>query len=181
MPGSTISTAATWRARSPPISNAPARRSRAPTSKRCAPTLAEPLSVAIGAGTLYNTPPPTQGLASLIILALFDRLRVTEAESFDHVHGLIEAAKRALRVRDRYIADPDRLAHPPDRYLADAFLDAEAAAIDRRKRRRRGRRRRARATPSGWAPPTPPASSSPTSSRSTGSSARAWCCRAPAC
>ncbi len=38
--------------------------------------IAEPLSVPIQAGTLYNTPPPTQGLASLIILALFDRLRV---------------------------------------------------------------------------------------------------------
>ena len=95
--------------------------------------LAEPLSVEIGAGVLYNTPPPTQGLASLIILALFDRLRVAEAESFNHIHGLIEAAKRALRVRDSYIADPDRLAHPPDRYLANAFLDAEAAAIDRRR------------------------------------------------
>src|SRR5450631_3460922 len=51
----------------------------------------EPLSVQIGAGTLYNSPPPTQGLASLIVLALFDRLRVTEAESFDHIHGLVEA------------------------------------------------------------------------------------------
>jgi gamma-glutamyltranspeptidase/glutathione hydrolase len=95
--------------------------------------VAEPLSIEIEAGTLYNTPPPTQGLASLVILALFDRLGVKEAESFDHVHGLIEAAKRALRLRDRYIADPDRLAHPPERYLADAFLDAEAAAIDRGK------------------------------------------------
>jgi gamma-glutamyltranspeptidase/glutathione hydrolase len=95
--------------------------------------VAEPLSVAIGAGTLYNAPPPTQGLASLIILALFERLRVTEAEGFDHVHGLIEAAKRALRLRDSYIADPERLPHPADRYLALAFLDAEAAAIDRRR------------------------------------------------
>jgi oxamate amidohydrolase len=96
-------------------------------------TLAEPLSVAIEAGTLYNTPPPTQGLASLMILALFDRLGVKEAESFDHVHGLIEAAKRALRLRDRTITDPDRLQQPPERFLADAFLDAEAAAIDPRK------------------------------------------------
>ena len=38
--------------------------------------VAEPLSVGLEAGTLYNTPPPTQGLASLIILALFERLRV---------------------------------------------------------------------------------------------------------
>ena len=43
--------------------------------------IAEPLSVPIGAGTLYNTPPPTQGLASLMILALFDRLRVAKPKA----------------------------------------------------------------------------------------------------
>jgi gamma-glutamyltranspeptidase/glutathione hydrolase len=95
--------------------------------------VAEPLSVALQTGTLYNAPPPTQGLASLIILALFERLRITEAESFDHVHGLIEATKRAFLVRDRYVTDPGHLAHPPVRYLEKAFLDAEAKKIDRRK------------------------------------------------
>jgi oxamate amidohydrolase len=89
--------------------------------------------VRISSGTLANTPPPTQGLASLLILAIFDRLDVKTAEGFDHVHGLIEATKRAFRVRDRFITDPDRLAHPPERYLQPAFLDAEAARIDRRK------------------------------------------------
>ncbi|MEA2870249.1 MAG: oxamate amidohydrolase [Hyphomicrobiales bacterium] len=93
----------------------------------------EPLAVTLQAGTLYNTPPPTQGLASLIILALFERLRVTEAESFDHVHGLIEATKRAFLVRDRTVTDPSQLPHPPARYLEKAFLDAEADKIDRRK------------------------------------------------
>ena len=101
--------------------------------ERATAYVAEPLSVGIEAGTLYNTTPPTAGLASLVILALFDRLGIKEAEGFDHVHGLIEAAKRALRVRDRTIADPDRMTQPPDRFLADAFLNAEAAAIDRRK------------------------------------------------
>ena len=38
--------------------------------------VADPLSVATAAGTLFNTPPPTQGIASLMILALFERLRV---------------------------------------------------------------------------------------------------------
>ena len=80
-----------------------------------------------------TTPPPTQGLASLIILALFERLRVAEADSFDHVHGLVEATKRAFRVRDRVITDPDRLPAAPDRFLERAFLDAEADKIDRRK------------------------------------------------
>src|SRR6516164_9323817 len=39
--------------------------------ERCRATLAEPLSVALDAGSAFNAPPPTQGLASLIILALF--------------------------------------------------------------------------------------------------------------
>src|SRR5579871_5891648 len=94
---------------------------------------AEPLSVTLQAGTLYNTPPPTQGLASLIILALFERLRVGEAEGFDHVHGIVEATKRAFRVRDRIVTDPDRLPASLERFLDRAFLDAEAEKIDRRK------------------------------------------------
>jgi gamma-glutamyltranspeptidase len=96
----------------------------------CAASVVEPLSVRIETGTLFNTPPPTQGLASLVILALFDRLRVKEAEGFDHVHGLVEATKRAFRLRDRSIADPRHLPHAPDRYLDKNFLDAEARRID---------------------------------------------------
>jgi gamma-glutamyltranspeptidase len=100
---------------------------------RCCATLAEPLSVRLEAGTAFNTPAPTQGLASLMILALFERLRLAEADGFDHVHGLVEATKRAFRVRDRAITDPDRLPHPLDRYLDARFLEADAAKIDRRK------------------------------------------------
>jgi gamma-glutamyltranspeptidase len=99
----------------------------------CRAEVAEPLSTEISAGTLYNTPPPTYGLVSLLILALFDRLGVQDGESFDHIHGLIECAKRAARVREHAIADPGRLTQPPDRLLADASLDAKVKAIDRRK------------------------------------------------
>jgi gamma-glutamyltranspeptidase/glutathione hydrolase len=95
--------------------------------------IAEPLSVAVTGATLYNTPPPTQGLASLMILALFDRLRVQQAEGFDHIHGLVEATKRAFIVRDRVVTDPKAIAEKLDRYLAPDFLDVEAQRIDRRK------------------------------------------------
>jgi gamma-glutamyltranspeptidase/glutathione hydrolase len=95
--------------------------------------LAEPLSVTLATGTLYNTPPPTQGLASLMILAIFERLRAGQAESFEHVHGLVEATKRAFRVRDRIVTDPAALPAPPERFLDRAFLDAEAQKIDPRK------------------------------------------------
>ena len=96
-------------------------------------TVDEPLGVVTRAGTLYNTPPPTQGLASLIILALFERLRVTQPEGFDHIHGLVETTKRAFRVRDRVIADPDRITVDLGRFLQPDFLDAETEQVDRKK------------------------------------------------
>jgi len=89
-----------------------------------------PLSVGMSAGTLYNMPPPTQGLASLMILALFERLGVTEGESFSHIHGLIEATKRAFLVRDRHVTDPAFMGRSPRDFLEARFLDAEAARID---------------------------------------------------
>jgi len=68
-----------------------------------------------------------------MILALFARLNVTEAESFDHVHGLVEATKRALRMRDRLITDPNYLSHSLQRVLEERYLAGEAMKIDRRK------------------------------------------------
>ncbi len=100
---------------------------------RFSATLAEPLRVELPAGTIYNTDAPTQGVASLMILALFDRLGVKEAEGFDHVHGLVEATKRALRLRDRAVTDPSRLPYALERCLDPGFIAGEAMKIDRRK------------------------------------------------
>lgn len=101
--------------------------------ENCRGVVTEPLSVAIQNGTLYNSPPPTQGLASLIIVALFERLRVAEAEGFEHIHGIVEATKRSFRVRDRVVTDPDKISVDLNSFLLPAFLDAEAAKIDRKK------------------------------------------------
>jgi gamma-glutamyltranspeptidase/glutathione hydrolase len=90
----------------------------------------EPLSVAIKGATLFNTPPPTQGAASLIILGLFERLGVKRGESFDYVHGLLEATRLAFEVRDREITDPAYGGNVAP-YLARAWLDATAQTIDR--------------------------------------------------
>jgi len=86
-----------------------------------------------GGARVYNLPPPTQGLASLIILGLFDRLAVAEAEGFEHIHGLVEATKQAFIVRDREVGDPGAMATPAQEYLEAARLDALAAAIDPRR------------------------------------------------
>lgn len=58
--------------------------------------LLTPLQTQIRGAKLYNTAPPTQGLVSLLILALFDRLDADSVDSFEHVHGLVEATKQAF-------------------------------------------------------------------------------------
>jgi gamma-glutamyltranspeptidase len=90
-----------------------------------------PLSVAIKGATLFNTAPPTQGIASLLILALYDRLATAEPESFAHLHGLVEATKQAFLWRDRHCGDPRWMDADPQVLLDDsAALDAMAARID---------------------------------------------------
>lgn len=89
-----------------------------------------PLAVHLADATVYNLPPPTQGLAALMILGLFDRLGVTEGEGFAHVHGLVESTKRAFRVRERVVTDPRRLPADPQGFLAPQALDALAREID---------------------------------------------------
>lgn len=91
------------------------------------------LSVPVSVGRLFNFPPPTQGLSSLMILALFDRLGVRQAEGFDHLHGLVEATKQAFLVRDKIVGDPDVMPEAPEMYLQAAKLDELADRIDRSK------------------------------------------------
>ena len=95
-----------------------------------------PLSVKVGAGELFNMTPPTQGLASLMILALFDRVRGdAKVDSFEHVHNLVEATKQAFLVRNRHICDPDAMTVEAASFLAEASLRERAAAIDPRRAR----------------------------------------------
>ncbi|MEN3346896.1 MAG: oxamate amidohydrolase [Bradyrhizobium sp.] len=90
-----------------------------------------PLSVRLRQAQVYNLPPPTQGLASLMILGLFDRLDVKEAEGFDHVHGIVEATKRAFIVRDRVIGDPARTGEDLAGHLSHVTLGKLASSIAR--------------------------------------------------
>ena len=90
-----------------------------------------PLHVATRHGTLYNSAPPTQGIASLLILALFDRLTANAPDGFAHVHGLVEATKQAFLWRDRHCGDPAYMTDDAQALLDDAArLDAMAARID---------------------------------------------------
>ncbi len=90
----------------------------------------EPLGLPHSLGTLFNVPPPSQGMVSLILLGLFDRLACGEAEGFAHLHGLVEATKRAFLVRNAEVTDPAFMTVAPAELLSAQRLDRLAADID---------------------------------------------------
>jgi len=90
----------------------------------------KPLKLTTSLGTFYNTNPPTQGFSSLMILGIFDRLNAVHGESFDHIHGLIEATKQAFIIRNRELGDPSSMNQSAGEFLGDHVLDQLASNID---------------------------------------------------
>jgi gamma-glutamyltranspeptidase/glutathione hydrolase len=84
---------------------------------------------------LYNMPPPTQGLVSLLILGILDALQVGKADpaSADYVHLCVEAVKQAFRVRDQYLTDPAYMTADAQGFLVPETVRELADAIDRRR------------------------------------------------
>jgi gamma-glutamyltranspeptidase/glutathione hydrolase len=91
-----------------------------------------PLQMTTGGDRLHNMTPPTQGVASLMILGLFDRLGIAAGEGFDHIHGLVEATKQAFIRRNRDLGDPLTMAVPAQQWLDDGELDILADRINMR-------------------------------------------------
>ena len=89
----------------------------------------EPLSVEISKGNLYNFGAPTQGLASLLILAIYDQLASQAGSELDHIHLLVEATKQAFIIRDRWITDEAHLQSPLQEWLSDSVIKQCASEI----------------------------------------------------
>lgn len=68
--------------------------------------LQSPLDVQTSQAQLFNLDAPTQGIASLLILAVYDQLYQSHWDETQRVHHLVEATKQAFLVRDREVADP---------------------------------------------------------------------------
>jgi len=90
-----------------------------------------PLSLGYRGLNLLAPPPPTQGVTTLAIMGVLDRLeRAGVAEgSADFFHFAVEAVKQAFLDRSG-IADPDFSDQPVDYWLDPDRLAAKAAAID---------------------------------------------------
>jgi len=94
--------------------------------------LVTPLRIAHRLGTLYNVPPPTQGVLSLMILGILDRVGLERCavDSADMIHYIVEATKCAFTLRDTH---KEALMSPSgdvSGWLAPGALDAHARAID---------------------------------------------------
>ncbi len=95
--------------------------------------LGRPLRLRLPVAELFNCPPPSQGLASLLILGIFSRLPAAQPDGFAHVHGIIESTKLAFAVRDREVGHREDDGSILERYLTGRELERNAALIDPRR------------------------------------------------
>ena len=89
----------------------------------------EPIATTYRGSTIYQTPPPTQGLAALLACNMLEGFDVAglQMHSIEHVHLLLEMVKLAYADRDRWIGDPAQARVP-----IASLLDKEYAALRRR-------------------------------------------------
>ena len=95
--------------------------------------IVEPLQSDISKGSLFNLCAPTQGVASLIILALYDRVYQEDWSELERVHHLVECTKQAFILRDKFVTDSQRLAGDLNELLDETFLNGLATKIDSEK------------------------------------------------
>lgn len=90
-----------------------------------------PLALKHTLGTVYNMPPPTQGLVSLLILGVLDRVLTDDMDPLgpEFVHACVEATKLAFQVRDEHVTDPDHMRIDAVAQLDPASLDTMASRL----------------------------------------------------
>lgn len=88
---------------------------------------AQPLAQPYRDLTLLAPPPPTQGVTTLAIMGILDRLPMP-SDPAARTHLLVEAVKQAFLDRGQ-IADPDHADVDPLAMLAAPRMDAKAASI----------------------------------------------------
>jgi gamma-glutamyltranspeptidase len=97
--------------------------------------LRTPVELQHSRGRIYNMTPPTQGVISLAILGILDRLGLERVDplSADYIHLSVEATKQAFRVRDQHVTDPAYMKVDAQSLLDPAQLDNLAGNVDRRR------------------------------------------------
>jgi len=95
----------------------------------------EPIATTYRGFRVYETPPPTQGLAALIALNILERCPLARRplHSVQHLHLLLEVVKLAYADRDRWIGDPAHARAPVAELLDKKYAVRRRKAFDARK------------------------------------------------
>lgn len=90
-----------------------------------------PVSLDYRGLTLLAPPPPTQGVTTLAIMGVLERLGLSDVKegSVDYFHRCVEAVKQAFLDRGE-IADPAYIAPADDLWIGADRLAAKAASVD---------------------------------------------------
>jgi gamma-glutamyltranspeptidase/glutathione hydrolase len=92
----------------------------------------EPVATTYRGVTIYETPPPTQGVSVLQMLNLLEPYALGRLDRLgpETVHLLVQAKQIAFHDRDRLIADPDFVKVPVARLLSKAYADERRRLLD---------------------------------------------------
>jgi gamma-glutamyltranspeptidase/glutathione hydrolase len=95
----------------------------------------EPLTTTYRGATVYETPPPTQGLAALVALNLLEGFPLARhaVHSPEHLHLMLEIVKLAYADRDRWIGDPAHARVPVTALLDKRYAERRRGAFDPKK------------------------------------------------
>ena len=93
-------------------------------------TFVKPLEVKVKGAKLFNLPPPTQGIASLMILGVLDNLNNVYNDDFSLIHNIVEVTKVVFKIRDRYICDPKYMEKNVNDFLVNSFIKNLSKNID---------------------------------------------------
>ncbi len=97
--------------------------------------LREPLRLEHSRGTVWNLAPPTQGVVSLALLGLLDRVLPDDPDPVgaDLVHVAVEAVKQAAALRGTVVTDPRWGRADAQQQLRPGVLDDLARRVDVRR------------------------------------------------
>ena len=92
------------------------------------PELADPLKMEYKGYTVYESPPNSQGITTLLILnQLKDRKVKLDRESFEDI---LKVYKKAYALRDMYVGDPRFVTVPVERLMKESVYPSESAIND---------------------------------------------------
>jgi gamma-glutamyltranspeptidase/glutathione hydrolase len=90
-----------------------------------------PLAVEYRGLHVFQCPPNSQGIATLMALQILAGFDLGDASEADRIHLMVEAKKLAFSDRDRYVTDPRIVAVPTERLLDPAYSGTRRTRISR--------------------------------------------------